>query len=100
MPWQRHMSVIYLSSGLIFLRSIVRLAEYLEGFTGYIMTNEWCLYILDFLPMVFIALVYVWIHPSEINAWLKGGVSISGWKLQKQYPVLFASSSHGHMPLV
>lgn len=36
------------------------------------MTQEWCLYIVDFLPMMVVAVEFLWIHPSQINAWAAG----------------------------
>lgn len=78
MDWRRHMRAIYISSALIFLRSAVRLAEYVQGFEGYIYTHEWCLYVLDCVLMMVVGLMFVWVHPSEINAWLKGGKCMRG----------------------
>ncbi|TKA64076.1 hypothetical protein B0A55_10283 [Friedmanniomyces simplex] len=98
-PWRRHMTVIYLSSGLIFLRSAVRLAEYAAGFTGYIYTHEWCLYLLDFVPMMVVAVMFVWVHPSEINAWLKGGKAMRGWIVQEHHSVPL-DGRYAHVPLV
>lgn len=73
------MRAIYVSSGLIFLRSAVRLAEYVEGFSGYIYTHEWCLYLLDCVPMMAVGVLFVLVHPSEVNAWLKGGKGMRGF---------------------
>lgn len=69
------------------LRSVVRLAEYIEGFQGYIMGHEWCLYLLDFLPMVFVATMFVFVHPSEVNAWLKGGRAMRGLVVTEFVPL-------------
>lgn len=80
MLWQRHMLAIFVASCLIFTRSAIRLAEYAEGFTGYLYTHEWCLYLLDFVPMMLVVMLFVWIHPSEINAMLKGGRAMRGLK--------------------
>ncbi len=42
---------LYMVSMLIFARSIVRMAEYGQGYTGYIISHEWCLYVFDALLM-------------------------------------------------
>ncbi|KAM0716846.1 hypothetical protein Q7P37_006698 [Cladosporium fusiforme] len=89
--WRRHMRAIYISSGLIFLRSLIRLVEYAEGFSGYLYTHEWCLYCLDCLPMLIVAGLFIFIHPSEINAWLKGGKGFRGFTMSvyesRHYPL-------------
>lgn len=38
-PYSRHMVVLYTASLLIFLRSIVRIVEFIQGFSGYIMSH-------------------------------------------------------------
>ncbi|CBF86676.1 hypothetical protein AN2355.2 [Aspergillus nidulans FGSC A4] len=39
-PWSKHLHVLYLASFLIMVRSIFRLAEYLQGNNGYLLHHE------------------------------------------------------------
>lgn len=65
-PWKKHMAGLYIVSILIFVRSIVRCAEYIEGFTGYIITHEAFLYCFDATAMFFAVVTMNWAHPGEV----------------------------------
>jgi hypothetical protein len=83
-PWEKHMVSLYIVSILIFVRSIVRVVEYAQGTTGYIMVHEYFLYIFDALVMWAAMVVMNWIHPSEVAAHLRGGKAfVKGWKLEE-----------------
>lgn len=74
---------LYLVSILIFVRSIVRVVEYAQGYDGFIMTHEAFLYIFDALVMWIAMVVMNWIHPSEVAACLRGGKAFTkAWKLE------------------
>lgn len=60
------MLALYVVSILIFVRSIVRVVEYIQGFGGYIMTHEAFLYIFDAVVMWLAVVMMNWIHPSEV----------------------------------
>ncbi len=66
LPWQRYLVILYLASAFIMVRSVFRIAEYLQGSDGFLLQKEIYLYIFDatlmFLSMV---LFNVW-HPSKI----------------------------------
>lgn len=49
---------LLLGSILIFIRSIVRAVEFIEGSNGTIMTHEWFLYVFDTTPMFLTSLIY------------------------------------------
>ncbi|KAH9203014.1 RTA-like protein, partial [Zygosaccharomyces rouxii] len=51
-------NLLLLGSILIFIRSIVRTAEFIEGYDGVIMTHEWFLYVFDATPMFLTSLIY------------------------------------------
>ena len=72
-PWQRHLAALYISSGLILVRSIVRVVEYAQGNAGYLLKHEYFLYVFDAVLMLGVMVVLTLVHPSEINALLKGG---------------------------
>lgn len=81
-PWRRHIHALYCASGLIMLRSILRVVEYVQGNAGYIMSHEVFLYIFDSALMLGVMVLLNVVHPSEIYALLRGGkVSRGGLKL-------------------
>lgn len=61
------MHSLYIVSILIFVRSIVRVAEYLQGYGGYIISHEAFLYIFDGVPMFLSMLTMNFIHPREVK---------------------------------
>ncbi|RMY58953.1 hypothetical protein D0865_02327 [Hortaea werneckii] len=86
-PWEKHMHSLYLVSILIFIRSIVRVVEYVQGHDGCILVHEAFLCIFD-APVMWIAmLVMNWIHPSEVASCLRGGKTFTkAWKLEHVSP--------------
>ncbi|PYH48661.1 RTA1 domain-containing protein [Aspergillus saccharolyticus JOP 1030-1] len=87
--WRRHLAALYISSGLIFVRSIVRVVEYLEGYDGFLMKQEVFIYVFDALLMFAAMVVLQYFHPSEINCYLGVGVRYSemGFKTRKFIPL-------------
>ncbi|KAL3469438.1 RTA1 like protein-domain-containing protein [Aspergillus californicus] len=83
-PWKRHMWALYGSSILILIRSIFRVIEYLQGYDGYLLRNEAFIYVFDALLMWLVLVIFVVVHPSEVNCLLgrgrvmttKGGLSV------------------------
>lgn len=61
--WQLYLTVLVAASALIFIRSIVRVVEFLEGFSGYIISHEAFLYTLDALLMFFVMLFFIILDP-------------------------------------
>lgn len=70
--WQKHLYAIFAGSTLILIRSVFRLIEYAQGYTGFLASHEVYLYVFDALLMFSTMTLYASIHPSEINALLKG----------------------------
>lgn len=58
--------MLYLVSILIFVRSIVRVIEFIQGFDGHIFSHEVYLYIFDALIMCIAMVVMNVVHPYEI----------------------------------
>lgn len=59
--WERHLRVLYAASGLILVRSVFRVDEYLQGNGGYLISREVFLYVFDALLMALVMLVLaVW----------------------------------------
>jgi hypothetical protein len=50
-PWQRHLIILYTTSGLILVRSVFRVVEYLQGNGGYLISHEYFLYVFDAILM-------------------------------------------------
>lgn len=67
-PWQRFMMVLYVLSGLILIRSVFRVAEYIQGATGTIQSSEWWLFVFDATLMTITAGLPIVIHPSKITS--------------------------------
>ncbi|PLB49613.1 RTA1-domain-containing protein [Aspergillus steynii IBT 23096] len=84
-PWRKHMFALHASSVLILIRSIFRVAEYVGDTDGVLMTSEAFIYIFDGLLMFLMMVIFVVIHPSEVNYLLgkgtymtiKGGLGVS-----------------------
>jgi hypothetical protein len=57
---------------LIMVRSVFRLAEYLQGNNGYLLHHEIFLYIFDAVLIFVAVLVFNICHPSEIGQLLAG----------------------------
>ncbi|MCJ1397702.1 hypothetical protein MMC11_000898 [Xylographa trunciseda] len=70
--YQKHLNALYISSLLIMVRSIFRVVEYIQGNDGYIMQNEWFLYVFDAVLMVGVMVVFLVVYPAELSAKLRG----------------------------
>lgn len=86
-PWRKHLYTLYITSILILVRCIVRIVEYLQGVSGYVMTHEVFIYVFDYLPMFMVMAIFNIIHPSEIYAILRGGGKVSSYCRMKEYDV-------------
>jgi len=67
-PWQKHLLILYISSILIFIRSLFRLIEYLQGNAGFLVSHEIFLYVFDGCLMFGTMVVLAVVHPAEITA--------------------------------
>ena len=60
-PWRRHLVILYTTSGLILVRSIFRVIEYLQGNGGYLISHEIFLFIFDAVLMAITMAVFcIW----------------------------------------
>ncbi|KJZ80228.1 hypothetical protein HIM_00078 [Hirsutella minnesotensis 3608] len=66
-PWKRIMAMLYGTTALIFVRSVVRVVEYIMGRSGYLLRNEWTLYVFDAAPMLLTMALYGWIYPGDLE---------------------------------
>jgi hypothetical protein len=79
MPWQRMMFMLYVASGLILVRSIFRVVEYIQGRNGYLLSREWPTYVFDALLMAATMLVFLIWYPSTLQRCLVG-ISSEGFE--------------------
>ncbi|KAJ3497952.1 hypothetical protein NLG97_g1497 [Lecanicillium saksenae] len=75
-PWAAILKMLYATSGLVMVRNVFRVVEYATGQDGYLLTNEWCVYVFDgllmFLAMIFFALRY----PSHLYSKYRPGTGL------------------------
>ncbi|KAL4925655.1 RTA1 domain-containing protein [Aspergillus undulatus] len=79
LPWRKHLYVLYVTSFLIMVRSIFRLAEYLQGNDGYLLHHEIYLYVFDSLLMLLTMVILNVVHPYDIArhlGWDSGDVPL------------------------
>ena len=48
------------------VRNIVRIAEYAQGFNGFIMKHEFMLYVFDASFMAIVVFLYLVVHPGRL----------------------------------
>jgi hypothetical protein len=78
LPWRRHMMVLYITSGLVFVRSVFRVAEYIQGEKGYLLSTEVYLYAFDSALMLVVMGLFNLVHPCQITMLTKGTVRLDG----------------------
>lgn len=66
--WRRTMKMLYATTALILVRSVVRVVEYVLGRGGYLLRNEWTLYVFDATPMLAVTLLYASMYPADLTA--------------------------------
>ncbi|KAL3459780.1 RTA1 like protein-domain-containing protein [Aspergillus heterothallicus] len=65
-PWNKYIKILYVISVLILVRSVYRVAEYIEGKDGELMSKEVYIYVLDGALMFVVCVVFnVW-HPGKV----------------------------------
>ncbi|GAO50150.1 hypothetical protein G7K_4284-t1 [Saitoella complicata NRRL Y-17804] len=65
-PARKLLCSLYLTSGLILIRSIFRIAEYAQGSDGYLISHEVFLYLFDGLCMFGVLVSFNWLHPTSM----------------------------------
>ncbi|KAM0412858.1 hypothetical protein ACHAPD_007906 [Fusarium lateritium] len=66
-PWESTLHMLYAVSFLIMVRSIFRVIEYAQGYTGYALSHEWTLYVFDTLLMWLVTAIFAFRYPSDIT---------------------------------
>jgi hypothetical protein len=66
-PWRQGLWMLYACSALIMIRSIFRVVEYVMGVDGYLLSNEWPLYVFDAALMWLCQLIFVIWFPHQFK---------------------------------
>lgn len=69
--WRNHLLGLYAASVLIMVRSIFRVAEYVQGTEGELLRRELYLYIFDAALMFLLMALLNVVHPGEISLLLR-----------------------------
>lgn len=65
-PWRSVINMLYVASALITVRNVFRVVEYATGQKGYLLTNEWCVYVFDGALMFLAMLCFAAKYPSRL----------------------------------
>lgn len=65
--WQKIMVMLYAVSVLIMIRSVFRVIEYIMGHDGYLLKNEWTLYVFDGVLMFGVMVLFAWTFPGDLK---------------------------------
>ncbi|RDW57852.1 RTA1 domain-containing protein [Aspergillus mulundensis] len=80
-PWAKYLKILYAVSMLIMVRSLFRVAEYVQGKEGSLQSNEVYIYVLDAALMLICCVVLnVW-HPAHV---VSGKVPYAQARAQEQ----------------
>ncbi|SCU86682.1 LANO_0C08856g1_1 [Lachancea nothofagi CBS 11611] len=55
---------LFVCSILILIRSIIRLIEFIQGYSGYIMVHEWFLFVFDGMVMILVVVLFIGTFPK------------------------------------
>lgn len=70
--WKHCLVTLYVTGIMIWVRSLFRVIEYLQGTSGSLSRSEVYLYVFD-AAFILIAMIWMnWYHPSEIGILLRG----------------------------
>lgn len=64
--WQKYMYALYAASILIFIRSIFRVVEFSGGNDGFLMRQEYLMYLFEGILMACVMLCFHIAHPGEL----------------------------------
>ena len=90
--WLHDLRILYITSALIFIRSIFRLVEYAGGNNGWLMRREWTLYVFDTILMWFVLVLFnFWPPPPKFKENVASGIGY-----QESYHQMEAQPSDEH----
>ncbi|KAL5603268.1 hypothetical protein FOBRF1_010801 [Fusarium oxysporum] len=75
--WRHYLTTLYITSGFIWVRSLFRVIEYLDGNDGYLMRTEAFMFVFD-ATLIWIVMIWMnWYHPSEIGLLLRNEIPVT-----------------------
>jgi len=66
-PWESIVKMLYATSLFVLARNIFRLAEYIMGKNGYLLVNEWPVYVFDGVLMLIVMAVFFFWYPDQLQ---------------------------------
>ncbi|KAF9766606.1 hypothetical protein IL306_000957 [Fusarium sp. DS 682] len=75
--WQTYLATLYVTGVLIWVRSLFRVVEFIEGNDGHLMRSEVWVFVFDGMLMLLVLVWMNWFHPSEIGLLIRGEQSIT-----------------------
>ncbi|KAH7207924.1 RTA1 like protein-domain-containing protein [Fusarium redolens] len=75
--WRHYLTTLYVTSGFIWVRSLFRVIEYLDGNDGYLMRTEAFMFVFDATLIWIVTLWMNWYHPSEIGLLLRNEIPVT-----------------------
>ncbi|KAM0283758.1 hypothetical protein ACHAQH_002347 [Verticillium albo-atrum] len=66
-PWQQSLNMLYITSALVMVRNMFRVAEYAMGSDGYLLSIEWGVYIFDAALMTLTMTFFFLWYPSKLK---------------------------------
>lgn len=82
--WKSYLAMLYVTGVLIWVRSLFRVIEFIQGNDGHLMRSEVYVFVFDGLLMVVTLAWMNWFHPGEIGLLLRGDAPIkNGLELVK-----------------
>lgn len=75
--WQTYLLTLYVTGILIWVRSLFRVIEFIQGNDGHLMKSEVWVFVFDGLLMLLVLVWMNWFHPSEIGLLLRGEEPVS-----------------------
>jgi hypothetical protein len=73
-PWESRIIMLYVVSGLIMVRSVFRVIEFIMGHDGYLLKHEWPLYVFDGVLMFGVMVIFFVKYPAPgaLRGWKDG----------------------------
>ncbi|OAA52892.1 RTA1 like protein [Cordyceps fumosorosea ARSEF 2679] len=74
--WREVLVMLYGTSGLVMARNVFRVVEYVMGQDGYLLSNEWCVYVFDGVLMFLAMVLFGARHPGRLFPKQRSGTPI------------------------
>lgn len=75
LKWEQMLYMLYGVSALVMARSVFRVAEFIMGNDGYLLSTEWPIYVFDAVPMLFAMVIFWKWWPSIASSAVRGDSS-------------------------